>query len=138
RLAGVARAVVTGPLPYPALTRLLATSYLVLTDSGGIQEEAPSFRVPVLVLREVTERMESVAAGCARLVGTDEHLIVAQAEAILADPRIRAAMTAAGNPYGDGLASRRTEQAIAAMLGLAAMPAPMPRPTAAAGTLLAA
>jgi UDP-N-acetylglucosamine 2-epimerase (non-hydrolysing) len=128
RLAGVPGAVVTGPLPYPALTRLLAASYLVLTDSGGIQEEAPSFGVPVLVLREVTERMESVVAGCARLVGTDERLIVAEASAILDDRDLRARMTAAGNPYGDGLAARRTEQAVAALLGLAVMPAPMPAP----------
>jgi UDP-N-acetylglucosamine 2-epimerase (non-hydrolysing) len=125
RLAGVDRATVTGPLPYQALTRMLAASFLVLTDSGGIQEEAPSFRVPVLVLREVTERMESVAAGCARLVGTDEDLIVAQAATVLDDPRVRAAMTASGNPYGDGHASERTEQAIASLLGLGAMPRPM-------------
>jgi UDP-N-acetylglucosamine 2-epimerase (non-hydrolysing) len=126
RLAGVPRALVTGPLPYPALTRLLACSALVLTDSGGIQEEAPSFGVPVLVLREVTERMESVAAGCARLVGTDEELIVADAALVLGDPRVRARMTMAGNPYGDGRAAERTEQAVAALLGLATMPAPMP------------
>ncbi|HEU5109571.1 MAG TPA: UDP-N-acetylglucosamine 2-epimerase, partial [Micromonosporaceae bacterium] len=91
-----------------------------------IQEEAPSFGVPVLVLREVTERMESVAAGCARLVGTDEREIVTQASLVLGDPRERALMTAAGNPYGDGLAAERTEQAVAALLGMAAMPAPMP------------
>jgi len=118
--------VVTGPLPYASLTRLLACSFMALTDSGGIQEEAPSFRVPVLVLREVTERVESIEAGCARLVGTDEHAIVSNAETLLGDPRVRAAMTASGNPYGDGQAARRTEQAIAAMLGLDSPPAPMP------------
>ncbi|HYN93394.1 MAG TPA: UDP-N-acetylglucosamine 2-epimerase (non-hydrolyzing) [Pilimelia sp.] len=131
-LAGVERIVLTGPLPYQALTRLLAASFLILTDSGGIQEEAPSFRVPVLVLREVTERMESVNAGCARLVGTDEELIMSSAAQILDDPRVREAMVAVGNPYGDGLAARRTEQAIAAMLGLDTMPAAMPAGGAAA------
>jgi UDP-N-acetylglucosamine 2-epimerase (non-hydrolysing) len=136
RLAGAPGVLVTGPLPYPALTRLLAASYLVLTDSGGIQEEAPSFGVPVLVLREVTERMESVEAGCARLVGTDEDLIVAEAGAILDSPALRARMTAAGNPYGDGHAAARTEQAVAALLGLAARPAPLRAP--AAGLLAAA
>jgi len=126
RLAGVAGALVTGSLPYPALTRLLAASFLVMTDSGGIQEEAPTFRVPVLVLREVTERPESVATGGARLVGTDEDLLVEQAAELLDDPRIRAAMAASGNPYGDGHAARRTEQAVAALLGLDRMPEPMP------------
>jgi len=137
RLAGVAGALVTGPLPYQALTRLLACSALVLTDSGGIQEEAPSFGVPVLVLREVTERMESVVAGCARLVGTDEREIVTQASLVLGDPRVRARMVAAGNPYGDGRAARRTEQAVAALLGMAPMPAPMPLPAADARLLAA-
>jgi UDP-N-acetylglucosamine 2-epimerase (non-hydrolysing) len=125
-LAGVLRVTVTDPLPYPALARLLANAYLTLTDSGGIQEEAPSFKVPALVLREVTERVESLHAGCAKLVGTDEDLIVAEAARLLDDPVLRQSMTANGNPYGDGLASQRTEQAVAAMLGLAAHPAPMP------------
>jgi UDP-N-acetylglucosamine 2-epimerase (non-hydrolysing) len=115
-LGGIDRAVVTGPLPYQALTRLLAASYLILTDSGGIQEEAPSFRVPVLVLRQVTERMESVEAGCARLVGTDEELIVTEAARLLSDPAAHAAMVASGNPYGDGHAAERTEQAIAELI----------------------
>jgi UDP-N-acetylglucosamine 2-epimerase (non-hydrolysing) len=138
RLAGVTGAVVTGPLPYQALTRLLACSSLVLTDSGGIQEEAPSFGVPVLVLRDLTERMESVDAGCAVLVGTDERRILVHASMVLDDPRVRARMTAVGNPYGDGLAARRTEQAVAALLGLAAMPAPMPTPASAPASALRA
>jgi UDP-N-acetylglucosamine 2-epimerase (non-hydrolysing) len=125
-LAGVPRVTVTDPLPYPALARLLSRAYLALTDSGGIQEEAPSFKVPALVLREVTERVESLHAGCAKLVGTDEDLIVAEAARLLDDPILRESMTANGNPYGDGLASQRTEQAVAAMLGLASHPAPMP------------
>jgi UDP-N-acetylglucosamine 2-epimerase (non-hydrolysing) len=126
-LAGVERVTITGPLPYPALSRLLSRAYLVLTDSGGIQEEAPSFRVPALVLREVTERVESLHAGCAKLVGTDEELIVTEAARLLDDEVLRDSMTANGNPYGDGLAAVRTEQAVANLLGLAAeLPQPMP------------
>lgn len=123
-LAGVDRIVVCQPLPYAALVRLLARSYLVLSDSGGIQEEAPSFGVPVLVLREVTERAEAVEAGCARLVGTDPRRITTEAAAILADPANRAAMVGAGNPFGDGRAARRSVEAIAWFLGLGDRPTP--------------
>jgi UDP-N-acetylglucosamine 2-epimerase (non-hydrolysing) len=125
-LAGVERVTVTDPLPYPDLSRLLSEAYLVLTDSGGIQEEAPSFGVPALVLRDVTERVESLHAGCARLVGSDTDLIVKEAAELLDSPVRRNAMTAGGNPYGDGLAARRTAQATAALLGLAGAPEPMP------------
>jgi UDP-N-acetylglucosamine 2-epimerase (non-hydrolysing) len=85
-LAGLERVTVTGPLPYPDLSRLLNEAYLVLTDTGGLQEEAPSFGVPVLVLRDVTERVELLHAGCARLVGSDTDLIVKEAAALLDDP----------------------------------------------------
>jgi UDP-N-acetylglucosamine 2-epimerase (non-hydrolysing) len=125
-LAGVERVTITDPLPYPDLSRLLSEAYLVLTDSGGIQEEAPSFGVPALVLRDVTERVESLHAGCARLVGSDTDLIVREAARLLDSPVRRDAMTAGGNPYGDGLAARRTAQATAALLGLANAPEPMP------------
>jgi UDP-N-acetylglucosamine 2-epimerase (non-hydrolysing) len=118
-LAGQSRATVTDPLPYPVLARLLSEAYLVLTDSGGIQEEAPSFGVPALVLRKVTERVESLRAGCAKLVGTDPALIVGEAMRLLDDRAARDAMTAAGNPYGDGTAAGRTEQAVAELLGVA-------------------
>jgi UDP-N-acetylglucosamine 2-epimerase (non-hydrolysing) len=124
-LAGVERVTITDPLPYPDLSRLLSEAYLVLTDSGGIQEEAPSFGVPALVLRDVTERVESLHAGCARLVGSDTDLIVKEAAVLLDSPVRRDAMTAGGNPYGDGLAARRTAQATAALLGLADAPEPM-------------
>jgi UDP-N-acetylglucosamine 2-epimerase (non-hydrolysing) len=117
-LAGAERVTVTDPLPYPALARLLSTAYLVLTDSGGIQEEAPSFRVPALVLREVTERTESISAGCGKLLGTDPELIVAEAARLLDDRALRDSMTANGNPYGDGFAAVRTEQAVAHLLDL--------------------
>jgi UDP-N-acetylglucosamine 2-epimerase (non-hydrolysing) len=125
-LGGIDRVTVTDPLPYPDLSRLLSEAYLVLTDSGGIQEEAPSFGVPALVLRDVTERVESLHAGCARLVGSDTDLIVKEA-AVLLDSQVRRdAMTAGGNPYGDGLAAARTAQATAALLGLAPAPSAMP------------
>jgi UDP-N-acetylglucosamine 2-epimerase (non-hydrolysing) len=125
-LSGVERVTVTDPLPYPDLSRLLSEAYLVLTDSGGIQEEAPSFRVPALVLRDVTERVESLHAGCAKLVGSDTETIVREASALL-DSRVRRdGMTAGGNPYGDGLAAERTAQATAALLGLASFPDAMP------------
>ncbi len=133
-LGGMERVTVTDPLPYPDLARLLSEAYLVLTDSGGIQEEAPSFGVPTLVLRDVTERVESLHAGCARLVGSDTDLIVKEASALLDDRLRRDAMTAAGNPYGDGRAAARTAQATAAVLGLAALPEPMPATAAAATT----
>jgi UDP-N-acetylglucosamine 2-epimerase (non-hydrolysing) len=125
-LAGLQRVTVTDPLPYPDLSRLLCEAYLVLTDSGGIQEEAPSFGVPALVLRDVTERVESLHAGCAKLVGSDTDVIVAEASALLDDRARRDAMTAAGNPYGDGLAARRAAQATAALLGLTTSPEAMP------------
>ena len=125
-LSGVDRVTVTDPLPYPDLSRLLSEAYLVLTDSGGIQEEAPSFGVPALVLRDVTERVESLHAGCAALVGSDTEVIVAEAAALLDDRARRDAMTAGGNPYGDGFAAERTAQATAALLGLARAPEPMP------------
>ncbi|MET0425227.1 MAG: UDP-N-acetylglucosamine 2-epimerase (non-hydrolyzing) [Actinoplanes sp.] len=125
-LAGRPRITVTGPLPYPDLARLLSEASLVLTDSGGIQEEAPSFGVPALVLREVTERVESVDAGFAILVGSDAEAIVAEASALLAGPARRDATAAGRNPYGDGLAGRRAAQATAALLGLAPPPDPMP------------
>jgi UDP-N-acetylglucosamine 2-epimerase (non-hydrolysing) len=82
--------------------------------------------VPALVLREVTERVESLNAGCAKLVGTDEDLIVAEAARLLDDQALRDSMTASGNPYGDGFASQRTDLAVGALLGLGALPAPMP------------
>ena len=116
-LDGVPRIRVTEPLPYPDLVAAMAVSTLVLSDSGGIQEEAPSFAVPVLVLREVTERMEAVHAGCALLLGTDTDRIVDTASALLADPATRAAMMAAGNPFGDGSAAVRAAEAIAWLLG---------------------
>ena len=106
-LAGHSRIRLVPPLDYLDLIHALRASSLVITDSGGIQEEAPSFETPVLVLREVTERPEGVEAGVSELVGTDGALIVERATALLRDPDVRARLRAAGNPYGDGRAGER-------------------------------
>ena len=95
------------PLDYLPFTWLMNRAALILTDSGGIQEEAPSLGKPVLVMRDVTERPEAVAAGTVRLVGTDRAAIVAEAEAVMGDQEIYRAMSQAHNPYGDGLAAAR-------------------------------
>jgi len=100
------------PADYRTLAYLLQKCTLVLTDSGGIQEEAPSLGKPVLVLREVTERPEGVAAGTARVVGTDPARIVAEAGRLLDDPAAYAAMAQAVNPYGDGHAAERIVAAL--------------------------
>jgi len=100
------------PLDYLPLVHLLKHASLVLTDSGGIQEEAPGFGVPVLVLRATTERPEWVAAGIARLIGTRRERIVVEAVRLLDDPTAYAAMAHAVNPYGDGHASERIVSAL--------------------------
>jgi len=91
---------------------LMKRSYLVLTDSGGIQEEAPSLGKPVLVLREVTERPEGVEAGTARVVGTDAARIVSEARRLLTDRAAYDQMAHAVNPYGDGHAASRIVDAL--------------------------
>ncbi len=100
------------PLDYLPLVQFLKKATLVLTDSGGIQEEAPGLGVPVLVLREVTERPEGVQAGTVRLVGTNRQRIVQQARTLLDDPQAHLAMAKAVNPYGDGQAARRIVNAL--------------------------
>ena len=100
------------PLDYKSMVALLDRSYMVLTDSGGLQEEAPSLGKPVLVLRETTERPEAVQAGTVRVVGTNSQRIVAEASRLLDDQEAYAAMAFAVNPYGDGNASRRIVDAI--------------------------
>ncbi|KRF19269.1 non-hydrolyzing UDP-N-acetylglucosamine 2-epimerase [Paenibacillus sp. Soil787] len=87
-------------------------AHMILTDSGGLQEEAPSFGVPVLVLRDTTERPEGIQAGTLELVGTDEELVYERARALLTDPDLYNKMSQAANPYGDGKASERIVQAI--------------------------
>ena len=95
------------PLGYADFVNLMARSFFIITDSGGIQEEAPSLGKPVLVLRTVTERPEAVAAGAVRLVGLDEDTIAGAAEALFSDPRMYLAMSSAVSPYGDGHAAQR-------------------------------
>lgn len=95
------------PPDYINFVPLLRRSYLVLSDSGGVQEEAPSFGIPVLVLRDTTERPEGVAAGTAKLVGTNQRVIFEEASQLLADPAAYAQMAKATSPYGDGKASER-------------------------------
>jgi UDP-N-acetylglucosamine 2-epimerase (non-hydrolysing) len=110
RIAGVT---IVPPLDYPQFVRLLARAHLVLTDSGGVQEEAPAFGVPVLVMRDTTERPEGIVAGTARLVGTDRARIVTAASTLLDDSAAWTAMARAHNPFGDGHAAPRIAALIA-------------------------
>jgi UDP-N-acetylglucosamine 2-epimerase (non-hydrolysing) len=107
RLSGLDNVLLTEPLGYATFSRLLARADLVITDSGGIQEEAPSLDKPVLVTRETTERTEGIAAGTLRLVGTDPALIFAEGSRLLGDDAAYAKMAEAPNPYGDGRAAGR-------------------------------
>jgi UDP-N-acetylglucosamine 2-epimerase (non-hydrolysing) len=100
------------PLDYMSLVQLMRASTLILTDSGGIQEEAPSLGRPVLVLRDVTERPEAVEAGCSRLVGTNESRIVREARRLLEDDAAYQRMAHVANPFGDGHASERIVDAL--------------------------
>jgi UDP-N-acetylglucosamine 2-epimerase (non-hydrolysing) len=100
------------PLDYLPLVHLMKYAKLILTDSGGIQEEAPTFGIPVLVLRKVTERPEGVAAGTLKLVGTETGHIVHEARRLLDDPSVYAGMAKAANPFGDGHAAERILEAL--------------------------
>lgn len=106
-LKGVEGVQLIEPLDYLPFVRLMSRADLIITDSGGVQEEAPSFGIPVLVMRDTTERPEAVDAGTVRLVGSDTARIVAEAERLLDNPEAYAEMARAHNPYGDGLAARR-------------------------------
>lgn len=112
-LSGLPHVALIAPLDYPDFVRLLDLSTLILTDSGGIQEEAPSLGKPVLVLRETTERREGVAAGTARLVGTKATRILSEIATLLEDDAAYAAMARAHNPYGDGRAAQRIAEIMA-------------------------
>ncbi|GGB16035.1 UDP-N-acetyl glucosamine 2-epimerase [Sphingomonas metalli] len=116
-LGGVPAVSLTEPLDYPDLVRALSACHFVITDSGGLQEEAPALGKPVLVLRDATERPEGVAAGVARLIGTDEERIVREGVALLDDMAAHAAMARPCSPYGDGLAGRRIADIIADVAG---------------------
>jgi UDP-N-acetylglucosamine 2-epimerase (non-hydrolysing) len=115
-LGGHPRIHLVSPLPYPDLVRALEGAALVLTDSGGIQEEAPTFGTPVLVLREVTERPEGIQAGVASLVGTDPDRIVARARAVLGEGMAGRTRRRRDNPYGDGKAGERIADVVARFL----------------------
>lgn len=115
-LRGRANVVLVEPLDYVPFVDLMRRAYLMVTDSGGIQEEAPSLGKPVLVLREKTERPEAVEAGTVRLVGTDVERIVSEAGRLIDDERMYEAMSAVHNPYGDGRASARISDVICSFL----------------------
>jgi UDP-N-acetylglucosamine 2-epimerase (non-hydrolysing) len=107
RLAGAPNVFLIDPLNYREFVYLMTRSYLILTDSGGIQEEAPSLHKPVLVMRDTSERIEAIEAGVARLVTTDPDLIIAGVEELLNSRRTYETMSTGANPFGDGQASRR-------------------------------
>lgn len=113
------------PPDYAPFVKLMQRSTLILTDSGGVQEEAPAFGKPVLVLRDTTERPEGVEAGAAKLVGTDYDAIVEEATTLLADPAAYAAMAQAVSPYGDGRAASRIRFVVLRALGIASPEEPV-------------
>lgn len=113
-LGNTSNIVLLEPLDYLPMVHLMKHASLVLTDSGGLQEEAPALGIPVLVMRLVTERPEGIQAGTVRLVGTDTDRIVSEARNLLDDPQAYAAMAQAINPYGDGKAAMRITNAILA------------------------
>ncbi|WP_082337256.1 non-hydrolyzing UDP-N-acetylglucosamine 2-epimerase [Porphyrobacter sp. AAP60] len=106
-LEGIHNIALIEPLDYPNFVRMLDASELILTDSGGIQEEAPSFQTPVLIMRETTERPEAIEAGTARLVGTSEAAILAAANQLLDNKHDFEAMASKVNPFGDGTAAQK-------------------------------
>jgi UDP-N-acetylglucosamine 2-epimerase (non-hydrolysing) len=112
-LAGLANVALIEPLDYPNFVRLMMLADIMLTDSGGVQEEAPSFGKPVLVMRDTTERPEGIAAGTARLVGTDVERIVSEVFTLIDDKTAYEAMARAHNPFGDGMAADRIARIVA-------------------------
>jgi len=123
-LCGHERIHLLDPLPYAHFVRLMKDSCIVVTDSGGLQEEAPSLGKPVLVLRGETERPEAVVAGTVRVIGTRREDIVREIRTLLTDPAAYRAMAEAVNPYGDGQASRRIVAVIMHEFGIAGTPRP--------------
>ncbi len=111
-LADIPNMTLLPPLDYLSMVNLMKKAVLILSDSGGLQEEAPSFHTPVLVLREVTERPEAIEAGTARLVGTDTDRIVSEVHRLLDDHRIYREITALENPFGDGHAAQRIVESL--------------------------
>jgi UDP-N-acetylglucosamine 2-epimerase (non-hydrolysing) len=113
-LDGIPNVTLTEPLDYYDFVQLMCKAHLILTDSGGLQEEAPSLGVPVLVLREVTERPEGVMAGVVKVIGTDDRAIVNEVVSLLENDHVYRNMSQGANPYGDGRASQRIVEAIRA------------------------
>jgi UDP-N-acetylglucosamine 2-epimerase (non-hydrolysing) len=111
-LGGIERVHLIDPLDYQPFANLLARSYFILTDSGGIQEEAPALGKPVLVLRDTTERPEAIEAGTVKLIGTDKERVYTETKILLSSNAEYQRMAAACNPYGDGLAAGRIVQYI--------------------------
>src|SRR5205823_10192146 len=111
-LAATERVTLVEPQEYLPWVNLMKRSTLILTDSGGIQEEAPALGKPVLVMRQTTERPEGVEAGTARLIGTEESAIFAAAARLLREPTAYQAMAQAANPYGDGRAAERIREVL--------------------------
>jgi UDP-N-acetylglucosamine 2-epimerase (non-hydrolysing) len=124
RLAGRPNVALVRPMEYTRFARLLQRAYLAISDSGGVQEEAPALGTPVLVCRETTERQEGVDAGTLRLVGTDVEAIVGAATELLDDPDAYLAMASRTNPYGDGHAAERIVQAFEHVAFAAREPSP--------------
>ncbi len=112
KLEGIDRVKLIDPLDYAPFATLMKKSHIILTDSGGVQEEAPSLGVPVLVLRDETERPEALEYGCVKLVGAHRDKIVSTVQKLLDDKEFYNSMKQAANPYGDGLASKRIADAI--------------------------
>ncbi len=127
-LGGIANIRLSDPLDYMDMQQALADAWLLLTDSGGLQEEAPTFGVPVLVLRDETERPEAVQAGCALLIGPSYDAIVSHVTRLLGDPQAHRRMAQVHSPFGDGQACQRIVSVLASHLAPAA---PMPLPLAA-------
>ncbi len=123
-LTGLENVLTVEPMGYGAFSRILRRSTIVLTDSGGVQEEAPSLGKPVLVMRDSTERPEAVSAGTARLVGTEADRIYDAVDGLLTSTDRYRAMASAVNPYGDGLAASRTAAALEHLFGLGPPPEP--------------
>jgi UDP-N-acetylglucosamine 2-epimerase (non-hydrolysing) len=117
-LAGLDNVALIEPLDYPHFARLLSLAEIMLTDSGGVQEEAPALGKPVLVMRETTERPEGVMAGTAKLVGADTARIVTEISTLLDDKAAYEAMARAHNPFGDGHASRRIMEIVGREIGV--------------------
>lgn len=111
-LSGHERIILTDPLELRDMHNLISRSYMVMTDSGGIQEEAPSLGCPVLVLRTETERPEAVDAGTVKVIGTDRDTVVKEASLLLDDKNEYERMARSVNPYGDGHASERIADAV--------------------------